>query len=244
MEFSKNPLVSQLQRIYQYSLSHKKEAAIIVAAVLGLTFLGIGYSFYRVKVQQRAQLSFSEALKYYDAKVILPGSTEELEDFNTVTFKSEDEKWANVVKVFQDAYSENKGATIAPFFRAYQSDALVRLGDLSQAIKVLKDAIKFMPNSELKSYYQVKNALMCLDSENKDFKEEGLSLLKGFALDQKSSIHDMVLYYLGEHYFDNKNFDEARNYWNQLTLMYSKSSEKPSWWAEQARPKLKLISSK
>jgi TolA-binding protein len=54
----------------------------------------------------------------------------------------------------------------------------------------------------------------------------------------------MVLYNLGEYYWHAKNFDEAKNYWNQLILKYGKSAQKPSTWVELARPKLKLITSK
>ncbi|MBD3231789.1 tetratricopeptide repeat protein [Candidatus Dependentiae bacterium] len=244
MEFAKNPLIERLQKIYKYGLSHKKEVALAALVVVGIIFCAIGYSFYRVKIQQRAQLAFVEASEYFNARVIPADSKEEVLDFNEKVFKTEKDKWVSVAKVFEDAYLQNKSATIAPMFLAYQAEALIRLSDLSKAIKVLKEAIKLMPDSEFKSFYQVKNALIMIDLENNGAQQEGLSILKKFALDQKSSVHDMVLYRLGEYYWNTKNFDEAKNYWNQLILIYGKSSEKPSWWAEQAKPKLKLITSK
>ena len=245
MEFVKNPLVGRLRKVYDYFLNHKREAIITLSILTAIIVLTVGYFFYMGSLQRRAHRSFVDTLKYFDAKVI--GKDEFKEDYlnlDEFSFKSSEEKWNKVAQVFQEGYEQNKGAGIAPMFLAYQSQALLNLEKQVEAINVLREAIKAMSNSALKTYYKVKLALMQIDSENKDMVNEGISLLKEISLDQKSSAHDMVLYRLGEYYWNTKNFDEAKNYWNQLILKYGKNAEKPSVWVELARPKLKLVISK
>lgn len=242
MEFTKNPLIDWLHRAYRYSLTHQKEVLIGVLVIFGMIFLGVGYGFYKSGVQKRAQKSFTEALKYFDARVISE-SKEDL-DFNKEVFKTEIEKWTKVEEVFKAGYQQNKNSGIAPMFLAYQAEALMHLGKLNEAVPLMKNAVKSMSDSALKAAYTVKQSLMQLDSDNKEWVDEGLSILKEIALDQKSVVHDMVLYRLGEYFWYAKNTDEVKNYWNQLILLYGKASKEPSLWAELARPKLKLITSK
>jgi len=234
-----------LRKIYNYYLSHKREAIITGSIFVAIIVLAVGYSFYMNSLQRRAHRSFVDALKYFDAKVI--GKEEVKEDFlnlDEFTFRTPEEKWNKIAQIFQQGYEQNRGAGIAPMFLAYQSQALLNLEKPVEAINVLREAIRLMSGSVLKTYYRVKLALMQIDIENKDMIDEGVFTLKEISLDQKNPAHDMVLYRLGEYYWNVKNFDEAKNYWNQLILKYGKSAEKPSTWAEFARPKLKLITSK
>ena len=70
---------------------------------------------------------------------------------------------------------------------------------------------------------------------------EGLGMLKKLALDEKGVAHDLSLYHLGDYYWHKKNFDEARNYWNQLILRYGKDQKYASPWVAAAKEKLVLI---
>jgi len=85
---------------------------------------------------------------------------------------------------------------------------------------------------------------MLIDSKNQELGKEGLEVLKEIALDSKNPSNDFALYRLGEYFWFAKNYDEAKNYWNQLNVAYGKKSAHPSVWAAQAQTKLKLISTK
>ncbi|MCK4651038.1 hypothetical protein KAT08_02560 [Candidatus Babeliales bacterium] len=244
MEFAKNPLLVWLRRAYNYALSHKKEFFIGILLVITLIFLFIGYGYYKSRIQRKAHKSFVKALKYFNMPIRKDEESKEL-DFNKSFFASEKEKWIKVEKVFAKGYQDNKRAGIASMFLVYQSEALLNLGKIIQAIDILKKALGIMDKSSVSySYYNVKLALMHIDSNEKELKEKGIESLKQIVLDQNSPAHDMVLYRLGEYFWHEKNFDETRNYWNQLILKYGKTAKKPSWWVELAKPKLKLISSK
>ena len=67
--------------------------------------------------------------------------------------------------------------------------------------------------------------------------------MKELSVDEKCVAHDRALYHLGNYYWNNKNFDEAKNYWNQLILVakYNKDAQYSSQWAQKAREKLQLI---
>jgi len=245
MEHSKNQLVVWLRESYDYVLKYKKEAILIVGGCLALIALGVGYSFYRSGLQKKAQKSFAHSLKFFDAVVNTPESKQEdVLDLDAEFFTTEKEKWTKVESEFKKGYQNNKSSGIAPFFLAHQAEALVNLGRLSDAIDVLKNAVKMMDSSSTKTYYEVKLALMKLDSGNPDMINEGLNTLKTISLEERNSAHAMVLYRLGEHFWYAKNNNEAKNYWNQLVLKYGKTSKQPSWWAQKANQKLKLISSK
>ena len=240
MDASKNPLVARLHQVYKYCISHKKEFLIGLVFALGVIVLGVGYGFYRSGLQKRAHKSFVQALKVYNANVHVDGKNDE--SFDLDFFTSEEEKWTKVAKVFKEAYQSNKSAGIAPIFLAYQSEALVNLGNLPEAIAVLKSSISMLKEGAIKSGYKVKLFLMQLDSGSEEVVKSGLNSLKDIALDQNNEVNDMALFYLGQHYWFAKNFSEAKNYWNQLTLKYGKASKSASWWAQQAKQKLKLIS--
>ena len=245
MENIKNPLSERLLKSYRYILNYKKEFIAAALVVVGVGVFGVGYSFYMNSLQKRAHTSFVEALKYFDAKVLSADNMpDDIFNLDEHTFKTENEKWQKVAAVFQQSYEKNKSAGISPMFLAYASQAYLNLGNLTQAINVLQQAVKAMASSDVKTVYQIKLALMQIDSGIKSLLDEGLQSLKDLSLKQGEPLSDMILYRLGEYHWNIKNFDEAKNYWNQLVLKYGKSTENPSWWVELARPKLKLISSK
>jgi hypothetical protein len=167
---------------------------------------------------------------------------EEIQQASRKFFISHKEKWTEVERVFDDAYQKNKGAGIAPIFLAYKSEALLNLGKRDKAIESLNNAVSYMnKRCATRSYYKMKLALMEIDSDNKTLQAKGLQRLKSIALDQNSYAQDMGLYRLGEYSWYKKDFSEAKNYWNQLLLKYGKKTKKPSWWADLAKEKLRLI---
>ncbi len=237
-EFSKNLLAVWLRKTYEYFLAHVKQVLIVAAGILILIGLAIGYGYYRARRQEKAHKSFIQALKYFDAKVGVE------EDFlgETKSFKTEEKKWEQTAKIFKKEYGKNRSAGIAPIFLAYQSEALVRLGKLDKAIEVLKKSLNLMEkDAALYSYYKVKLTLMQIDTGSKSLIDQAIASLKSMALEQNKPAHDMALYRLGEYFWYQKNYPEAKNYWNQLIIKYGKKSKHPSLWAQKAKEKLKLI---
>ena len=73
--------------------------------------------------------------------------------------------------------------------------------------------------------------------------EYSLKKLKAIAQDAEHFANEAGLYYLGYHFWGQKDYANARNYWQQLMVKYGmKESKERSGFAELAKPKLKLIS--
>lgn len=238
---AKNPLAEFLRKTYNYALQHKKEFLIGVVVVIGCIVLFIGYGYYKDSAQRRAHKDLVKALKVFNMPVRTDATQEELR-MDRKFFVSHKEKWTEVERVFEDSFQNNKGANIAPMFLVYQSEALLNLEKRDKAIEILRKAIGYM-NKRFATYhyYQIKLALMEIDSDNQSFKSQGFETLKRIALDQSNYAQDMALFRLGECFWYKKKFSDAKNYWNQLVLKFGKKSKHPSVWAELAKEKLRLI---
>jgi len=238
---AKNPLAEFLRKAYNYALQHKKEFLIGVIVFIGCIVLFIGYGYYKDSAQKRAHKDLVKALKVFN----MPVRTDETQDelrMDRKFFVSNKEKWTEVERVFADFYQQNKGASIAPMFLVYQSEAILNLGKLNKAIEILSYAVGYMNKRfAARYYYEIKLALMEIDSDIKAFNSEGLGTLKRIALDQSNYAQDMALFRLGEYFWYKKKFSDAKNYWNQLVLKFGKKSKHPSVWAELAKEKLRLI---
>jgi len=242
MDSFKNPLAHKIEIIFEYLQKNKKQVSLIAAAVLVVGGVIAWHFIHRSIIQVRAHGDFVHAMEYFQAPVVGQGASSI--SFDTKEFRTKEEKWARVEELFRLGYENNKSSGLASIFLAFQAQALWMQDKQEESISILKQAIDIMPSQDLKSYYRIKLALLQIDSENKKLQDEGLFLLKELAVDEKSVGHDRALYRLGDYFWNKKQFDEARNYWNQLVLKYGKSSKKPSLFVQQAKTKLKLISAK
>jgi len=240
MDFSKNHLLGLLDRTIDTLIKRKKEALLGLIVTIGLIASIIGYTMYRHKVQIQAHATLIASLKVYEASVV-PGAPSKLDVKLPTEFGSEEEKWNKVQAVFKDAYNDHKGAGIAPYFLTYQAEAFARLGKFDEAVQTMAEALRLMKSPELKAFYQVKLALMKLDSQK--HQQEGLTELKKMATDQQNFAHESALYHMGNYYWYKKDFVQARNYWQQLMIKYGlKDSKLQSGFADLARTKLRLVS--
>jgi len=215
-------------------------------AIIGISFLLVGgfygYSYYKQNREEKAYRTLVESLEYFNAPIKETASEEgDLSFLGKKEFKSEPEKWAKVAEVFEKAAIDHRGSGLAPIFLAYQSEALIQLGKLPEAIAVLRNAVNRMGSGEVEWHFSTKLGVMLLDTKNKEMVEEGLGILREIAADETSSAHDLALYHIGEYYWGDKQFKEAKNYWNQLLVKYGKSEKSPSPWATAAKEKLRLI---
>ena len=243
MEYSKDPFANFLEKSCKFITENKEKFILGLIGVVTLIVLVAWYMISQGQVQVNAHKDFTYAMEYFNAPVISEKDDSSI-DFDTKEFKTKEEKWVKVESLFRKGYEDNKSSGLAPIFLAYQSEALLNMGKNLEAISVLKKAVNLVSSEEVKSYYQVKLALMQIDSDDKNMQNDGLSILKELAVNDKCVANDRALYHLGNYFWNSKKFDEAKNYWNQLVLKYGKSAEKPSFYVSKAKPKLKLISFK
>ena len=239
MEWSNDPL----EDIIKLLTDKKKEILVVGAAVVALSGAFFGYRYYRVQYEENAYKALTEALEYFNAPIKEKDAEEEFDFVDKKEFATEQLKWEKVASVFKNAYDSFSRAGIAPLFLVYQAEGLVGLGKKQEAISLLEQAIGFFENEDVAEYYRVKRALLQIDADDETVKQTGIATLKSIAAHDKSVAHDMALYRLGEYYWYTKNFEEARNYWNQLILVakYNKDAQYSSQWAQKAREKLQLI---
>lgn len=239
LEFSKNPLVDKINKIYNLLLDNKKMVALYFLGLFVFIGLVTGYFYHRAGVQRRAHRDFLIAMDTFNAKVI---KTVTNEDLGPNVFSSEKDKWERVDKVFKRMYEKNKNTGIAPMFLAYRVEALLNLGKQADAIKTQSLLLRLIPSkSALKTYNDIKLALIQIDTNIKDLVRIGLENLKKIAYGQGNVSQDEALYRLGQYYWNTRNFKEAANYWNQLVIKFGKTAKYPSVWAGIAKPKLKTI---
>ena len=238
MKVVRNPLVYYINKCRDYAIKKPKQLLLYVAVVLGFILLMVGYFVHRENVQTRAHVDFTRAMEYFNAPVV--GKDSASFSFDRVEFRTREEKWVKVEKVFKDGFKKNNSSGLASSFLAFQSTALLYQGRRSSAINVLSDAIDLCPSKEISDYYRVKLALLKIDDGDR---ENGFKELKLLAANDKSVAHDWVLYEIGSYFWYENKFEEVKNYWGQLEIKYGKSKEKPSGFWIKAKKRLKLIKS-
>ncbi|MBU4269804.1 hypothetical protein KJ644_01475 [Candidatus Dependentiae bacterium] len=238
-KFSKNPLVDKIKEIFEFLNKNKKQAIYWFAGFLVFILVTVGYIVYRSGADKRAYKDLIKSMAVFDGKVVTTVTDGAL---NENEFKTEAEKWERVVSVFDDMYKKHKRSGIAPIFLSYKVDALINLSKLAPAIEAQNLLLKIIPNkSALKQYNKIKLALMQIDSEKDENIKNAIEILNNIALDNNNIAQDQALYRLGEYYWYRKDYTQAANFWNQLTIKFGKSSAKPSIWVDLANPKLKTI---
>lgn len=232
---------SNMSKLIEQLFEYRKK--ITIAAVL-IAVIGGGWlvrSSHRVRQAQTAHKAFADGMKYFDAPV--RGASDEEYHISQHVFATEVEKWTKVAQVFTEGYDKNQGCDIAPLFLAMKAEALVQLKKYADARAALTTMLAIMPVSALYDYYQIKLALLNVDSGEQALVDSGLAQLQATAADTKNAAQDLALYHLGYYYWHQKNFDQAKNYWNQLEHAFGPETKNPSPWYAQIKNKLKLITS-
>jgi tetratricopeptide (TPR) repeat protein len=241
MSMSYDTVANWLDNSLDKVLTYKKEVLYGVAGVALLSCAGVGYHYYWKHAQAAAHKDFSRALLVCDAPVV-PGSKKVVTE-DMMQFGSDAEKWQHVAKLMEETYAKHKGSTIGGIIRAHQADALLQLGKVAQALPLLEEAVAAIPSEQLKEFYKVKLALVKLDSGDAKIAQAGLAELKKLAENANSFAHENALYYIGEYFWAQKDYAQARNYWQQYMVKYSvKETGMGASFAEAVRGKLRLIS--
>ena len=239
MDFSIARITERFNKFIEYLVNNRKQFFIGIGGIIVLTLGMIGYSYYREWSEASAHKAFIEMMRYYDA----PVTGKMVATESVIEFASEAEKWAKVAEVCKTTYNQHRGSDMASMFQAYQAQALASQGNIDEAIALLSSAVNSIPSKEMRDFYSLKLTLMKLDSSKPDVQQAGFAELKKMAENTAAITHEAALYYLGSYFWNLKDFNQAKNYWQQLMVKYGlKEAKQQSGFGELIKSRLKLIS--
>ena len=239
MSISYNAIMERFYKVVDMVFGNRKQVIAGIGALLVLAALVVGYSYYNKYAQMRAHKEFMELVRFHESPVT--GKTVMSE--TVVEFSTDEEKWKKIAEAAKAGYQKNKGSGLASMFRCYQADALAVLGKTDEAIDLLESSVRDVSHTAIKDFYKLKISLIKLDSAKDLVKKEGFAELKKIAENTKHYANESGLYYLGAYFWTQKDFAQAKNYWQQLMVKYGlKEGKEQSAYAELVRMKLKLIS--
>lgn len=207
---------------YRKLLQDRNTRIYIAVFILGIVGVGgyYAYSWHSNNVQKLAQKAFSESLEVYKQALSLDFAKE-------VPEKDRQNLWAEAEIAFKTGYQQNKSSTLAPFFLAYEAQALLKQNKLDQAYEALSDGLKKIPSSSPFSYlYQVTQALIEIDKQDV---QKGVDSLEKLTKDKNNPLKDMAVFYLGEYYLSNNEIAKARLQFESLDSMKTDAKQDSPW---------------
>lgn len=198
-------------------LSHPRNTRKLVIAGFSLVvgiLLWVSYDTYCVYRERKAHAVFTESVYLFN---------EALAD------SSNPHRWQDVTTIFERAYENNKGSVLAPYFQAYQADAMVHDGKPAEAIALLESAVKQM-RTPFAAMYATKLAIFRIDHGDEAAKATGLAGLDALGRDVKNPVRDVALYYRGLIPYVAGNVMEAELFWAPLMREFGANS----LWAQKA----------
>jgi tetratricopeptide (TPR) repeat protein len=150
---------------------------------------------------------------------------------------------AAVEMLFQQGAQEQNGSYLEPYFSLFQANAMIKEGKLDDAIGVMTNAIARMASDNLLlPLFEIKQALMQLDSALEATQEVGLKKLTELAQRVNNQYADMASFFLGNYYWSMNKLDEAKTVWQGLIEAQRKEQMVASSpWAQLAQMKLQQI---
>lgn len=208
------------------SLWYKKyERVLTIALALGLVgVIGwFGYKWYTKRLEAQAFADFSQATDDY---------------FKAVLSTDDKQRWQDMANGLALQAQEHKSSVLAPYYLAYQADALVHDGKIDQALTLMNQVLAQLPkNSPFYYMYATKQALIKLDAQSQDVRAQGITELEQLAQDKENPVKDMALYHQGYHAWTTGNRPQAEKIWSTLCTY----GDKDSVWVQLAQAKLEGI---
>lgn len=235
MDFSTNPVVVWFENVVDWAINNKTR---VLQGIAGFVVLGCVVVVYRYVAQQTNIAAHKELVQL--TRMIEEPLRVSGEAASDVRASLESEKWMRIASVAEKNYQEFKGTKIAATFLALRADALNNLGKSDEAIAAMRQAVGAMSVVAVRDYYQLKLALMLMDATNKTAKQEGLDVLTKITANPKHTAHERALFYLGEYFWINRQFAQAKNIWQQFVVKYG--TEKSLFeLIEKAKERLELL---
>lgn len=196
----------------------------ITLLFVALAFLGLGvlgYRYYRSRVEQAAYKELAEAIDEYS---------------RMTTFAADDSKLAETERAFAAGAEEHRSSVLYPFFIAFQADALIRQGNLTEGAQLLDKAIDAMDaQHSLYHLYALKAALVKIDTKDAALEKRGRDQLNLLASNVANPLQDMALYYKALDADTRGEQDLARSTYKEIIA----HDKKDSYWYQLADMKLK-----
>ena len=155
-----------------------------IYAVIGIVVLGglwFGYKQYQARNERNAFKEFSQASDAYLRITTLADAEDQLRDSDRAFFAGAE---------------AHRSSVLYPYFLAFQADALIRLGKITDAARQLDKAIKAMDRQHPLYYlYALKAALVKIDTQDAELEKQGRAELDALSSDRANPLEDMALYY-------------------------------------------------
>jgi tetratricopeptide (TPR) repeat protein len=198
--------------------------ALALVALLGLWWV---YSQFAGQKEKDAQKTLASCIELYDQAV---GASE-----TSVP-------WSTVETACKRAHDEYANSNLAPYFLAYQAEALVKQNKTDEAITVMTQMMKSMSkNSPLYYVYATKLALIEIDSNDSTAHAQGLKRLEELAADPKNQQRDEALYYVGLYFWHLNDRVKAKEAWQTLAELSPNAQEASSPWMQLVSERLAVL---
>jgi hypothetical protein len=215
-----------LNGIFDPLIPHKN---LLIGALVVLTCSALSFTVYKMHInsrEQAAQKTFSECL----------------EEYYKMVGGAKIEQWQEIERAFAVGYERHKSANLAPYFLAFQAEALVQQKKQTEALVLMDKLLAALSKSSpLYSNYATKRALMKLDLADEAQQKVGLEELTLLAHDKHNNAKDVALFYLGHYFWSNNDVVAAKKEWTELAAINGKDSKYPSVWAQMADMKLQQL---
>lgn len=235
MDFSTSPVMMRIENAVDWAIKNKTT---VFAGLIALGLLGGGIAVYRYMANQARMAAHKELvqlMRMIDEPVKVTG-----EGADALKGSMEQQKWERVAASAQKNAQEFKGTKLGATFAAIYADALNIQNKHKEAVGVMRQAVDGMSVAAVRDYYQLKLALMLIDQNDEKEKKEGIELLKKISETPKHTAHDRGLYYLGEYFWINKQYAEAKNSWQQFVVKYG-TEKGAGELVDKAKERLELL---
>lgn len=195
-----------LHRSVEYFYWLTSERGIKKLAIAGLAVAILAGSFgvyhwYSVRQEAYAQHDFAQALEQFEQALADEGGG----------------KWQEVERAFAAGYAAHSGSVLAPFFLAFQAEAVAELGDAEHARTLMNEAMQKMPRSNpLYQLYATKRAIMLQDADDAAQRDQGSMYLQELAGDAQNPYRDMAQFFYGYQAFAAGDRAKAQERWQPL----------------------------
>jgi len=212
--------MSYYARRFKYSRELFLAVILLVVASLGF----FSYRWYTGYREQSAQQALADSVELFK-KASQAGTPDD---------------WASVATQLQLAYDQHSHASIAPYFLAYKSQALVEQGKDDEARATMEVMVKGLSaTSPLAPLFKIRYALMLLDAADETEQHRGLQALESLAYDVHNTQQDMALFYMGSYYASQDKTEQARQAWQDLVSKQENFPSSP--WVQEAQEQLSFL---
>lgn len=215
----------QLQSWYKTGKSYLDKHAyarhitLFVALIAVLGAAVFGYWWYSRQQEQQAHYVFMRGVDV----------------LNQAMQQDSQELWQDALQTFEYGYREYPSSHYAPYFLAYQSDVLRRLGNDNESTATFEQATYLIPKNAPVYYdYAIKLALLLCDDTDVTQVERGKQMLEQLAHNQYNTARDRALFYLALRYYMDERVHEAQQLWQEIIDVFGPQST----WGQAAYAKL------